>query len=277
MSQAFPVYVINLDRSPDRWAAMSRQLEGLGLQPTRAPAVDARRDAAQMRARRGFPEPVDGVIFHVNAEGRRYVMGEEACFQSHLQTLEAFLASGARTALILEDDAELAPDAPAALTAMAARPDLWDVVRLEAAGRRGARRALRIMDLPSGRMQVASMRPCSGSCAYMVTRRGAEGLIAAAPGAFEPYDTYLSSLWRHGLRMLDCAPAPARQPGDTSLIHEDRPPGAAPASKRAPGLGAKLLRLKADLKRRASRRIALPRLYRGAHQGWITAPWNDKS
>ena len=42
-----PVFVINLDRRPDRWAAMSTQLDRLGIGAVRIPAVDARLLAAQ--------------------------------------------------------------------------------------------------------------------------------------------------------------------------------------------------------------------------------------
>ena len=36
-----PVFVINLDRRPDRWKAMSAQLDRLGIPAERIPAVDA--------------------------------------------------------------------------------------------------------------------------------------------------------------------------------------------------------------------------------------------
>lgn len=268
------IYVINLDRSPDRWAAMTARLAALGLTATRVPAVDAKRDLDEMRARRGFPTPLGDTIFAMNAEGRRYLMGEEACFQSHLKAQAMFLASDAETALILEDDADIAPDFSGTLSAIVDIAPLWDAVRLESAGRRGTRRALKIADLPGGRMLVGSLRPCSGSSGYLITRAGAERFIAAAKGVFEPVDTYLSSVGKHGLRMLDCAPSPLRQSGAASVIHAERDAGAATPTRRAPGLVARWRRLRADLKRVLPRRRLFTARYKEQNQGWIEAPWN---
>jgi glycosyl transferase family 25 len=273
MSAGLSVFVINLDRSPDRWAAMVEQLDRLGLEPTRVPAVDARRDPAKMRARRGFPKPIGDAIFEMNAEGRRYLMTEEACFQSHMKALETFLGTEATVALILEDDAELAPDIKILIEAAERMSDRWDVIRLESPHRRGVRRALKIADLPGDRMMVASMRPVSGACAYLVTRGGAKGLIAAAPGVFEPFDTFLSTVNRHRLKLLDCAPAAARQSGTPSVINAERDAGVATPSRRSPGVRAAFRRLKADLNRRLPRRWLFPHMFRGQHQGWVQAPW----
>ena len=42
MSAPLPIYVINLDRSPERWAAMQAQLARHGLEATRISAVDGK-------------------------------------------------------------------------------------------------------------------------------------------------------------------------------------------------------------------------------------------
>ena len=268
------IYVINLDRSQDRWLAMVARLETLGLVAIRMSAVDAKTEVDEMRRRRGFPAPEGDRIFQMNAEGRRYLIGEEACFQSHLKAQALFLQTGEQVALILEDDAEMAPDFAETIRSIVAAAPLWDAVRLESAGRRGTRRALKIADLPGGRMLVGSLRPCSGSSGYLITRWGAERFIAAAKGVFEPVDTYLSSVGKHGLRMLDCAPSPLRQSGAASVIHAERDAGAATPTRRAPGLVARWRRLKADLKRVLPRRRLFARAYRGRNLGWIEAPWN---
>ena len=43
--QKIPVYVINLDRRPDRWQAISERLDRLGIEASRIAAVDAHRIA----------------------------------------------------------------------------------------------------------------------------------------------------------------------------------------------------------------------------------------
>ena len=42
MPQTIPAYVINLDRRPDRWKAISANLDRIGVKAERIPAVDAR-------------------------------------------------------------------------------------------------------------------------------------------------------------------------------------------------------------------------------------------
>lgn len=92
------VYVINLDGSDDRLSEISRRLDAFGIGFERVSAVDGRgldlstlADYAPARAERYM--------------GRSLVGGEIGCYRSHLKVAEAFLASDARYALVLEDDA----------------------------------------------------------------------------------------------------------------------------------------------------------------------------
>ena len=117
-----PVFVINLDRRPDRWEAMSAQLDRLGIGAVRIPAVDGRLLAAQEERDRGR---------NGNPPGRDLSLGETACVWSHRDALRAFLDTGERAALILEDDVELAPDTPSLLESVDWWPPEARVIRLE--------------------------------------------------------------------------------------------------------------------------------------------------
>ena len=107
-----PVYVINLDRRPDRLDTISGDLHRLGLSFERVPAVDARLLPPEDKADR-------------NPLMRA---GSKACMLSHSEALRRFLASDRRAAMILEDDAELASDLPAVCgpTGWCARRDRAD-------------------------------------------------------------------------------------------------------------------------------------------------------
>ena len=87
-----PVFVINLDRRPDRLDTISGDLHRLGLPFERVPAVDARLLPPEDKADR-------------NPLMRA---GSKACMLSHGEALRRFLASESSAAMILEDDAELA-------------------------------------------------------------------------------------------------------------------------------------------------------------------------
>jgi glycosyl transferase, family 25 len=97
-------WVINLDRSPQRLAGISQQLQTLGLPWQRVPAVDARAltpeeaaqlDEAAFRARHGMPP----------------LAGELGCYLSHVKVMRAFLATDDAFAVVLEDDVRLHPSA----------------------------------------------------------------------------------------------------------------------------------------------------------------------
>lgn len=89
----FPVYVINLDRRPDRLAAITAALDRLGMPFERVPATDAN-DLPS----RDLPPTMD--------------MGAVACALSHSEAIRRFLGTPREVALILEDDVELATDVP---------------------------------------------------------------------------------------------------------------------------------------------------------------------
>ncbi len=209
MSQGFFAAYINLDRAPARRSFMEAQLAAAGIAAERIAAVD--RAAPDFTPRGGLRPVREDVLIELNWDGRRYVAGEEACLQSHMVALKRFLATDAPFALILEDDAELAPDFRSVVEAALAKSELWDAVKLEGNRRKGRRTALNVAPLVGPYRLVASMRPAAGTAAYLFTRHGAEQVIAVAATAFEPYDNLLATLWRHRLRLLDCAPFPARQ------------------------------------------------------------------
>lgn len=103
------IRVINLDRSPDRIAALAPQLDALGLAWQRLRAVE--------------PDPVDWRDLTDVARTRRYynrdlTRGETGCFLSHCKALREFLDSGDERCLVLEDDVVTLPDTAATLAAL---------------------------------------------------------------------------------------------------------------------------------------------------------------
>jgi glycosyl transferase family 25 len=96
--QSLETYVINLDGSNDRLEAISARLTDFGISFERISAVDGR------------PLDLSTVADYDEAHAERYmgrslVGGEIGCYHSHLKVAERFLQSGARYALVLEDDA----------------------------------------------------------------------------------------------------------------------------------------------------------------------------
>ena len=105
-----PAFVINLDRRPDRWAAVSGNLSALGIVPERIGATDADRVMG------AIPDDLS--------------LSQAACRESHFAAPDAFLQTGAPAALILEDDAELAPGACGLLASADWWPAAFHAVKL---------------------------------------------------------------------------------------------------------------------------------------------------
>ena len=202
-----PVFVINPDSRLDRWAAMSAQLERLGISAERIPAVDARLLAAQeeweQRTNGNPPE------WHVDD------LGAVACALSHCKAWGALLASRHPAALVLEDDAELASDLPALLESLDWWPAGARLVRLETG--RGKSRLLgpERGRTPAGRSLRALAHRNAGAGGYLIRRDAVAEVLAACRRAEMPVDRVLFDLRRsktaRRLRPIQVVPAMVRR------------------------------------------------------------------
>lgn len=86
-----PIFVINLDRSSERYAYMKDLLDKQGLCHQRISAIDG----ANLQD-------------HTNSDnremGRDLTLGEIGCYLSHLKAAQAFLDTGAHMGVVFEDD-----------------------------------------------------------------------------------------------------------------------------------------------------------------------------
>ena len=108
------VVCINLDRRPDRWRRIQKELARHGIETVeRFPAVDG--DAIEKPA------------------GWMHTPGAFGCLLSHVEVVKEARASGAPAVLIFEDDAVLDPDFPNQFTNFIKEvPDDWDMLYLGA-------------------------------------------------------------------------------------------------------------------------------------------------
>ncbi len=265
MKRSLGIYAINLDRSPERWRALAEAFSPLPYALRRVPALDARLQPQAVLDMRGLSIalPPAGLGYSM-VRGREYVLVQEACFASHLVALRCFLASRHDLALILEDDAVPGPRTASVLEALCSLDAPFDVVRLEAIRLSGSRPAVRVASL-GGDTLVRSLKPSSGSAAYVVTRRAAERLIAAAGRKLLPFDDYLANPALHGCDVGYVSPLPIRQAEAPSIIAESYDRG---RLRRQRGPMAFLrqasvrIRLRIGLWWRALRDGGMPRNYR---------------
>ena len=219
------LYLINLDRRPDRLAAMTARAGALGLALTRIPAVDA------------ATTPAAGLDALFAASGPLGVLprGDKACFLSHRRAWQALMESGAAHAVILEDDVRLSGTGRPFLASDDWVPPGAGLIKLEHYGPRGQRVLLtdfRPVDTRMGtnfRLGRILSRH-TGAAAYVIARQTAQNLLAQTRFAlpvdhlmFNPNNSPLFA----GLAPLQLLPAIARQQefvGEKSDIEGTRKP-----------------------------------------------------
>ena len=174
-----PVYVINLDRRPDRWTAMSAQLDRLGIEAVRIAAIDKHR----LR--------IDDPALD------RLTEGHIACLHSHCKAVEAFLDTDAPAALVMEDDVEIGAEIPQLIADLSWWPPEYGLVKLQSAidpetliwlGKP-------VGSTPSGRLLRPVRHSALGAYGYLIDRRTAWGIKALRPADLHmPIDHVLFDL-----------------------------------------------------------------------------------
>lgn len=194
----FQTWVINLDRAPQRWARISAQLQQLGLPFHRLAAVDAQTLTAEQRAL--LDEPA-----YRRKHGMQPVWGELGCYLSHVQVMQAFLASTAELALVLEDDVLLHSSLPAVLQGLEQHRSRWDMCKLSAV-HSGTPRPF--LELAPGHQLAVMLSRCTGSSAYVINRRAAAAYLQHLLPMSLPYDHVFDQGWRFGLKVRLVTPTP---------------------------------------------------------------------
>lgn len=178
-----PCYLINLDRSPDRLAFISRRLQSLGIQYTRLAAVDGKLLPEAERASFIAARPRDG---------RSWRDGQIGCFMSHLSAWEEIAGGSDPFAVVIEDDVHVSDATPVFLRDTSWIPADADIVRLESTGqwltlgKAEAKFANRLVQ------RVKS--PAWATGGYIVSKAAASTLLAVEPRLHTPVDDFLFNL-----------------------------------------------------------------------------------
>lgn len=186
------IYAINLDRSVDRWSALSRQAEELNLDLVRVPGVDDTFVPPEERL------DTDEYSFSRN-NGRILLPGEYGCYRSHLKALSLFLNTGDPLAIIVEDDIQLRPDLVAQVDAAFQALPQADVIKLLNHRIVWFKKfATSSLGIDIGR---AAHGPQGSTACYAVTRLGAEQLTTRLARMEYPWDIALERGWATGIKV----------------------------------------------------------------------------
>jgi glycosyl transferase family 25 len=190
-----PVAVINLPQSTDRRSYMTAHLGALGIPFRLFDAIDGYQLSESDRARYEPTIPVGAI----------------GCAESHLALLREIAKGDAEFVCVLEDDADLAPEALQLLD-LAALQSLprFDVLRFECRERRGKRIMIPVARF-DGFDLAATYRHKIAMTGQIFSRRGAEKIVAkisylrVALDAALFLDSYVM-----GLRIIETRPSLVR-------------------------------------------------------------------
>ena len=185
MANSVPVYVINLARSQDRWDALRASADKFSVDLHRVEAVEGKLLA-------------DGELGNFDEAGFRRKHGKIAlpaeigCYFSHIRALEAIIEAQDPYAVIVEDDVSFTPDF-VSFVAKATGLRGWDVIKLVNHRTAAFRSFYKVnSDLSVGRCMHG---PLGSSAAYIVSKEGAQKLLAALRPMSLPYDVALERGW----------------------------------------------------------------------------------
>jgi glycosyl transferase, family 25 len=189
------VYVINLDRSPERLAQISNRLSTLQVPFERVSAFDASKsDLSTCR--------IDRQVF-TKVHGRKNIRDAEiGCHQSHVTALNNFIRSEKTFAVIFEDDIDVGQGLSSTLDQLKEWQEHWDIVPLFH-WHRGT--PLRVQHSGDYALNVF-LTAVTSSAAYVVNRHAAKTLLDHMQTQTACVDHELFDTASHGLRLRGISP-----------------------------------------------------------------------
>jgi glycosyl transferase family 25 len=226
LSRDLPIFVLNLDDSPGRLAAVTGHLSEHGLEAIRVAGIDGRLPGVLDR-----PD-VDDAASRRHM-GRSLTPGEVGCYLGHLGALRAFLAHGAEVGVVLEDDAVLDPRFGQGVAAAAgwvmARPEAW-AINL---GPSRLKYATLAADLPAVALHHAFYFPMLAT-GMMWTRAGAARMLEDCARVTMPWDNRMRDWLTGGPHGYAAWPVLVRPAEGSSDIERANAGGRRGGHKRAP-------------------------------------------
>ena len=190
------IYVINLDRSPQRLQEIAGQLSKFGLPFQRIAAVDGK-----------LATPAQQALLDENAyqqkHGKTSVPGELGCYLSHVAAIREFLESGSPFAVILEDDAILENGIVSVIQRLSSMTGQWDMVKLSGVH---SGTPMQVQHIHEHYRLSVMFSKCTCSSAYMINRRAAQAYSDGLLPMTLPYDHEFDKGWSYGIKVRAVTP-----------------------------------------------------------------------
>lgn len=193
-----PIVFINLDRDTERRRHLEAQLNQLSLTGTRLRAVWWN-DLAESKQSELYSAELNRKQYYAPL-----VNGEKGCYASHIVAWQQLLDSTAPAMVVLEDDVQLLASFAAALSAIAALAQPWDMVKLM--GRAEKEKIHTRQALMAGHDLIQYARVPSFTAAYVISRAGAQKMLQSRVPFGRPIDIDLRFWWENDMQIRGIYP-----------------------------------------------------------------------
>jgi glycosyl transferase family 25 len=182
------IFLLNLERAPQRREIMLERLSALGLEAELLSAVDGiMLDAADLP-----PGTEPGLS-----------PGEIGCYLSHVNFWKTIIQRQLPHAIIIEDDVIISPGLMPAVEEILALPMPFDAVRLSALF---PIRGIPVASLSGNAQLVLTTKPPGGCQCYLVSNDGARKMLSKLAVPKQPIDVAYDRYWMYGLCMPVLSP-----------------------------------------------------------------------
>lgn len=193
-----PILYINLASDVLRRDRMESELQRVNLDGQRLDAVRWS-TLSETEQRDLYSSDLNHRQFHVSL-----VAGEKGCYASHIKAWRMLLESQHHAMVVLEDDVRFSDQLPSVLNAINGLNLPWDMIKLIGRDRekvRARRELIQGVDL------VEYARVPSLTAGYVISRSGAQKLLASRVPFGRPIDVDLRFWWENNLLILGVTPA----------------------------------------------------------------------
>jgi glycosyl transferase family 25 len=202
------VYLINLDRSKDRYDYVIDKIKALGLPFKRISAVDGNLLSA------------DELEKMVDKSWLEYKKGQIGCYLSHVKFWKEFLESDYEYAVVFEDDVTFDPlKLKETIDEVLKYPSYWDICTFNMHWGNGDQHFALSVDkiLNQYEMLYYLQKPYLTGC-YLINRHAAINLLQKAFPIKDAVDQYFSRSWEFDLKFVGIEPQLVSQSfGDSNI------------------------------------------------------------
>ena len=217
---SYKVFVINLDRSPERLEQMAMQLKNIGLDFERISAVDGNAQTDEF-LNKYYSSKLNRKKYYVPLKKT-----EIGCYISHLKACEKIVRDNLDYAIILEDDIILEPYFEIIPDVINSIDKKWNYIKLIFSGRKKKiieRTPVDVgifYDFPYEFELVKWKKPPFGTQAYAISKEGAVEFLKKRSVFYRPIDVNLQFTWETNLDVMGLIPQLGRHYNVESEIGE---------------------------------------------------------